>query len=490
MTADGRPFPPPAGGRRTIVERFLRLFTDVRGGEGPTALLLTSNVFLILTAYGFLRVVREPLIRASGGAEVASYSSVAQAAVLLGLVPAYALIAGRVPRRRLINVVTAFFVACLVAFYSLAAAGLKVGVVFWVWLGIFNVMVIAQFWAFANDVYTTEEGKRLFPLVAFGASSGAVLGTWLPGRLQSLVGVLPLLLISAGVLALAVLITNIVDERERRRTEARQPDPLTTGALPAATKQYRAESGVFKTADARYAKESGVQRPVGLTRPPQDEGQSPKSSPGAFALVFRSRYLLLIAMLMLFLNWANTNGEFILRNTVFGLAEKAGGAEGDQIVTSFYSNFYSSVNLLGMLIQLLLVSRIIKYFGVSNALLVLPVIAFIGYGLMAFVPILAAIKWSKTVENATDYSLQNTVRHALFLPTTREEKYAAKQAIDSFFQRAGDTMSAALVFVGTHWIVMRTVHYAIFNMMLVLVWLGLAVLIGRRYKGLAAATRA
>ena len=187
--------------RSSAADRFLRLFSDVRAGESTTALLLVANVFLILTAYYIMRVVREPLIVASGGAEVRSYSSAGQALVLLVLAPAYGWLASRVPRRRLINVVTGIFVACLVAFYAFARAGVPVGVVFYIWVGIFNVMMIAQFWAFANDVYTTDEGKRLFPIGGFGASSGAVLGAWLAGRLAGPLGIHELLLVAAGILA-------------------------------------------------------------------------------------------------------------------------------------------------------------------------------------------------------------------------------------------------------------------------------------------------
>jgi AAA family ATP:ADP antiporter len=212
--------------------------------------------------------------------------------------------------------------------------------------------------------------------------------------------------------------------------------------------------------------------------------------------VFRSRYLLYIALLILLLNGVNTTGEFILRSVVIRSAAEAvaagtaGGLTEGEYIGQFYSRFGTGVNLLGLAIQLFLVSRIFKYFGMQTALLALPVIALGGYALIAFAPVLvlAAVRWVKTAENATDYSLQNTVRHALFLPTTREEKYKAKQAIDSFFWRAGDVMSAVLVFVGTSVLAFQTRHFAMVNLGLVLVWLVLAVLIGRRYRRLAAVT--
>ncbi len=111
----------------------------------------------------------------------------------------------------------------------------------------------------------------------------------------------------------------------------------------------------------------------------------------------------------------------------------------------FYGDFLFTVSLAGVLAQLFLVSRIMKFCGVPASLYFLPVIALTGYSIIAFFPILAFVRWAKVVENSTDYSLQNTARQALFLPTTREEKYKAKAAIDTFFVRFGDVLSAGLV---------------------------------------------
>ncbi len=474
------------------IDRFLKLFTDVRSGESTTVLLLTFNIFMLLTAYYVLKVVREALILTDFGAEMKAYTSAGQVLLLAVLVPAYGALAGKVPRRKLINVVTAICVACLVVFFILGQAGMSLGIVFFLWVGIFNVMIIAQAWAFANDVYTTDEGKRLFPIIGFGASSGAVFGSWLTGVLDS-VSIMQLFLLAAVILGLAVFITNVVDSRERRRTEAHLPDVNTTGTMPAATGQYRAPTGEFRVPQEDYQRESGVFKVVEPDEDVADE--APASTGNAMQLVFRSRYLLLIALLMMFLNWVNTTGEFILGRVVEEAAANAvasgatSGMSETDFIRGFYSSFYSVVNLAGLLIQLFLVSRILKYFGVRIALLILPAIALFGYSLVVLVPVLAAIRWAKTAENATDYSLQNTVRNVLFLPTTREEKYKAKQAIDAFFVRAGDLLSAVVVVVGSNILFFQTQHYAMVNIVLVLVWIGLAVAVGKRYQRLAAAAQ-
>jgi AAA family ATP:ADP antiporter len=214
----------------------------------------------------------------------------------------------------------------------------------------------------------------------------------------------------------------------------------------------------------------------------------PLKKGGAFAMVFRTHYLLLIALLMLVLNWVNTTGEYILGRTVVSAAEQAmasgtaGGLSKEEFIGGFYADFFTVVNIAGLLLQLFVVSRVLKYFGVGVAIMILPLIALGGYLIAAFYPVLAMVRWAKTAENATDYSVQNTVRQVLFLPTTREQKYKAKQAIDTFFVRAGDVLSAVVVFAGTTWLSLSTQGFALFNVALVAAWLVLAVMIGRRYR--------
>ncbi|MBI1722861.1 MAG: hypothetical protein HYR48_03005, partial [Gemmatimonadetes bacterium] len=426
-------------------------------------------------------------------AEVKSYAAAGQALLLLALVPAYGALAARVPRRTLILAVTGFFLVCMVGFYGLAKLDVPVGVPFYLWVGVFSLMVIAQFWSFANDLYTTEEGKRLFPLIQFGMSIGAVAGSWLTGQLIRPFGLYEPLLLAAVMLTAATGITLLVDARERRRTEAARAGALTSGVLPAATAQYRAESGEFKAvvASEAYSKASGQFKVV---KPGASEREEVKATKGAFRLVLQSPYLLPIALLIVLLNWVNTAGGYILDKTVSLAAADAmargaaGGLTEGQVIGEFFSTFQTATNLLSLALQLFVVSRLLKLFGVRVALLVLPVIALAGYTVLAFVPVLALMRWTKTAENATDYSLQNTLRAVLFLPTTREEKYSAKQAIDGFFVRTGDMLHAGLVFVGTTWLAMQPRHFAMVNLVLVAAWLGLAVLIGRRYDRLATAT--
>jgi ATP:ADP antiporter, AAA family len=432
--------------KKNAIERFLALFTEVRAGEGISALALAFNIFVILMAYYLIKPVREALILSSpGGAELKSYASAGQALLLLAAVPAYGWLASRVPRMRLIDTVTLFFAACLVGFYALIAAGAPVAIAFFLWVGIFNLMVPAQFWAFANDVYTPEAGKRLFVLVAFGASSGAVFGSFLADRMIRYVGVYEMLLVAAALLVATLALTHYVSARE--------------------------------LADRAAARAQVSTAPV-----------EPVEPGNAFGFVFRNRYLLLMAVMLLFNNWVNSNGEYILGRIVkqAASAAAAGSPEvhADAFIAAFYAKYFGTVNLVGMLLQLFVVSRVIKYVGVPVAVCLLPLITMGSYFTIVLLPVLGVVRWVKTAENATDYSLQNTVKQVLYLPTTRTEKYKAKQAIDTFFVRAGDVCSAGLVLAGTQLLGFGVKQFALATVALAAVWFVVAIGVGRRFHTL------
>jgi AAA family ATP:ADP antiporter len=416
-----------------LLDRTLSLFTDVRAGEGVGALLLATNVFYLLAFYQVLKIVRDALILSESGAVAASYASAGMAAVLFVFVPAYGALASRVNRVWLISAVTIFFASHLLIFYALGSAGVRIGVAFYIWVGVFNMVAVAQFWAFANDLYTNERGKRLFPLVGIGASLGALVGAGLTAYFFKGMGPYTLMLIAAFGLLVPVVLTIVVHKREGHSQDAKK-----------------------------------------------DESEKPVGGPGGFTLVFGQRYLLLIAMLVLVYNLVNTLGGFMLNTEIEQAATRVAaataGATEEQVraIKASVSGTLSGtvgtyVNLMAFVLQAFFVSRIFKYAGVRNALFILPIIAATGYTSIALIPMLMTVQWTKIFENSTDYSIQNTTRQALFLPTSREAKYKAKQAIDSFFVRFGDMLQAGVVYVGVQ-LALSIRGFAIVNLVLISVW--------------------
>jgi AAA family ATP:ADP antiporter len=432
----------PAPPRRTLLDRCLLLFSEVREGEGLGVVLLAANVFLLLGTYYILKTIREPLILSQpGGAEIKSYAAAAQTALFVLMLPVYGRIGSRCNRMRLIATTTAFFILNLACFFALGMANVGIGIAFYIWVGMFNMFVVAQFWSFANDLYTEEQGKRLFPIAGVGASLGACVGTlfakWLFGHFNPY----EMMAIAAVLLAGYLGITFAVNRRESRRGSA-------AGAKRAA---------------------------------------APLDRKGGFQLILKERYLLLIALAILLMNLVNTNGEYIVSRFVSEGAAHLPKAEQAKFIGQFYGDYFTWVNVLGLVMQTFLVSRLFRWIGVGGALFVLPAIALTGYSMLVLAPALMVIRGVKIFENSTDYSLNNTVRHALFLPTSREAKYKAKAASDTFFVRGGDVVSAGCVFVGTHWLALNVSKMALLNTGLVAVWIGLAVMIRRRHERLTAA---
>jgi ATP:ADP antiporter, AAA family len=437
------------------LDRMLGVFADVHAGEGGTALLLALNVFLILMAYYVLKPVREALVLGEGSPELKSYLSAGQVAVLAVVVPLYGRLVARFPRMRLINVVTLFFAACPVAFYALAALHVRLGIIFFVWIGVFSLMIVAQFWSFANDIYTKDQGERLFAIVGFGASLGAVAGARIADQLIEPIGVYQLMLVGAAILVAQLVLTNYVNVRAGGGSKA-----AATTAAPAAA-----------------------------PAPPKTSGSN------AFSLVMKTRYLLLMGLLLMLLNWVNTTGEYILGSIVKDTVSQtiasgnAAGLSPEQLIGDFYSKYFTYVNALGLLLQLFVVSRVVKYLGVPKAVMILPIISLVAYNVLIFYPMLTAVMAAKVAENSTDYSLNNTVRNMLFLPCTYEEKFSAKQAIDSFFVRMGDVLSAVLVFIGTAVLTLRPRQFALINAIIVFAWLMVAWRVGRQYAVRSEAAR-
>jgi AAA family ATP:ADP antiporter len=420
-------------------ERLLRLITLLRPGEGRSVLLFFSLAFLILVAYYILKTLREPLLLVDASAAMKSYAYAAIAAILLVGVPLYGYVFRRTSKRQLTRWITVFFVTNLLLFYLLGSGGFDIGFAYYVWVGIVALLLTAQFWAYAADTFNPKSGQRLFPVIMLGATLGGLTGPMIAGALFSRIGAWNLMLL-VGVLLLSTL-------------------PLIGSARDAVPPGSRALA------------------PKGPAPPPHVMG--------GFALVFRDSYMLLLACLIVLLNWVNTTGEYILAELVLRHAEARIAADPalskGEIIATVYSQFYFAVNALAVLLQVSLVARLFRWIGVRGALPILPIVAFLGYGLAAFVPVFAIIRVVKVLENSTDYSLMNTARHALFLPLSAAEKFEGKAAIDTFFWRFGDLIQAAVIFAGLRWFEFGVEDFALLNMVLAGIWIVVARKLGVRY---------
>jgi AAA family ATP:ADP antiporter len=426
-----------------------------------------ANVFLILCAYYFIKPLREGWIAISAiselsAMEVKAYSSFGQSILLLFVVSAYSRLADRVSRVKLIRMATLFCMSNLVAFWFLQPGFFLdnlpgTGVLFYLWVGMFGVFIVAQFWAFAADLYAGESGDRLIPLIAIGATAGAASGSWITDQLvgSGLVSSEFLLIAALVPLAASILLTTLADADAASETT---PDTTATETAQQADEPER---------DRR----------------------------GALTLVLGNRYLLAVALITVLMNWVNTNGENLLfrviQETLMSDAATAGVTGEDALrtftrdgTTAFYGNFFFWVNIVALLLQAFLASRLLRYGGFAAVLLLLPVVALISYSTMAIIPILGIVKMMKIAENSTDYSINNTARHVIWLPVKPELKYKGKPTVDSLFARIGDGLAALTVLVGVHVLALETSMFFAFTVLLVALWLIGAVVVIREHRAL------
>jgi len=420
--------------REHPVSFVLQLFGDVRPGEAGTVLLMTLDVFLILTAYYLLKVAREPLILLGGGAEVKSYASFGQTILLVFVSMAYGWLAARTSRMSLITSVTVFFISNLLLFWILGLRHAPIGVPFFLWVGIFNIVTIAQFWSFAADIYTEEQGKRLFPIVGIGSSVGAVGGAWLASPIVKHGTPFTLMIWAAVIFLVALGVTYLVHRREAPKEKAEQKE-------------------------------------------------EPVASGNAFAMVLKDRYLLLFAGMVLALNFVTKTGDYVLDRMLVDAAPAHALAQHvsqTAYIAQFKAHYFQLINTIGVVLQLFIVSRVIKYAGLRAALVLVPLASVGGYGMAFMMPLLTVLFIGRVVESSLDYSLSNTTQQTLWLRTSREAKYKAKQVIDAFCRRGGDAISAGMVWVGVHW-ALGTRGFLAVNVAVTLAWIALAWTIGKRF---------
>lgn len=412
--------------------------------------LLATNLFLILFSYYLLKTVRESwiLVAPEGvfftGPKLKSLATALQALLLLALVPFYARLSKRIEPRRLLLRFTGYFVVCMLGFAL--ALGLSLpyfGFAFYVWLGTFNVAIIAQFWSFATSVFSREEGMKLFPAIGFGATAGGFLGAKAAGSLFSL----GLTLSSIIVLAALILV---------------------------------AHYGIYIWVERLREVESA---PAGQAEPAEERAID------GIRLVLRDAYLRWIVALIVLLSVVNTTGEYLLSEAVVLEAKRALALAGDvdakdftaAFIHEFYSDFYLAVNIAAIVLQVFVVGRLIRLGGIRAALFILPVLSFFAYGLVASSASLMLIKWVKIIENGSDYSVMNTARALLFLPTSEEEKWRARQVVDTIFVRFGDMLS--FILVAAVGLLQLPLTFLVFiNLALVLVWAFAALKVHRGFE--------
>jgi ATP:ADP antiporter, AAA family len=384
--------------------RLSRL-VDARPGETRPALWAFASFFTLLAGYYVLRSLREEMgIR--GGVDNLPWNFTATFGLMLVAVPLYSRLVARVPRARAVPLVYRFFLVTLVGFWALFRAGVApapLARAFFVWVSVYGLFVVSVFWSLLVDLFTTDQGKRLFGLVAAGGSAGAIAGPLCVEFLVGVVGVPDLILVSALLLEASTFSMGRIVRWSRPAAPA--GTPVTSGAAGGAGADGAALGG---------SAWSGV------------------------ALVFRDRYLLGIAFQMLLFTLASTLLYFQTAHLV-----AASGLD-STARTRLFARVDLAVNVAALLTGSLATGRIVSRLGLGAALAFVPALTAAGFAVAAGWPTFWTLAAFQALRRAASYAVERPAREVLYTVVTREERYKSKAFVDTVVYRAGDAGSAWL----------------------------------------------
>jgi len=403
------------------------VWEDMKSEEGKATFRFAVRLFLILFSYYLMKPVREELILDGNGAEVRSYALAGQAALLLFLVPFYSHIIKHLHGDKLFHIVTLFLATNIGVFYFLGSAGMDIGVAFFVWLGIFSVVQISQFWTMVSDYHCVEKGVRLTSYIAIGGSLGAMIGAMVAKTLYLELGAYNLMLVAVVMLIIAVFVPG-------------------------------AKEGLRKDHHDSEADDDSIKHLL-----------------GGLKRVLDVPYLRWIAASVVLLNLINSTGEFILADFV---TAKYSGKE----IGAFYSTFYLYVNIATLVLQAFVVRPLYQVIGVGGALMSLAVFNLLMYMSVLAFPVLAWFAIVKMADNSIDYSVANTTKQILFLPLDRFPRYEGMLAINTFFTRFGDLIQGGIIFLVISVLAMSPMTLVGTNIVLCLLWLFVTVNVSRQFK--------
>jgi ATP:ADP antiporter, AAA family len=425
------------------VKRFFTKIVDVKPDEIHALWLGFVFNFLVLGSYYAIKPVRDD-IGAHNGVQNLWWMFTGTLLVALVANTAFSAIVARMSRRQFIPIVYRFFILNLAIFYLAMhylsnTAQFWVGTAFFVWVsGAFNLFVLTVFWAFMSDVFSPDQGKRLFAFISVGGELGGIVGAFLAGALVKRIGGVNLLVISAIMLEAAAWCVRFFpadfQTRHSKRSAARD--------------------------------DKAAERPVG------------GGIVTGMSHVFRSPYLMAICGFM-FLYAITTTFVY------FQQADITGSQFHDRAArTAFFAHIDTWVNSLTLLVQLFLTGRLLKWIGVGPTLAFLPVLSMIGFIAIGISPVLSLFAVFQVARRAGNFAVTRPAREVLFTVLSREDKYKAKSFIDTFVYRVADQVGAwsysllrwlGLGLTGISWVAVPLTG----------VWFVLSLFLGRKQRALA-----
>src|SRR5579862_1313215 len=415
-----------------------RLFTKiatVEPFEVRAVVLSMLYFFFLFGSYSVIKPVRDAMGTVYG---VAHLQELFTATLLASLVfaPLYSGLVSKIKLSTFLPWVYGFVAVSIVVFYGLFARASDqdrwIAAAFYVWVSTFNMLIISVFWTFMADTFSRTQAKRLFGFVAAGGTLGGIVGPALTTLLATRVGNNNLLLIAAAGFAMTAVVVHMLAGEKSK--------------LMAASTEAQRSSLEHRLAGNPF---------------------------DGFLLLFRSHYLLLLALFLLLMTWISTIVYFQLGD----LISKAFSSHSAR--TQAYARIELVVNCCAVIIQLFGTSRFITRFGVGFGLLLNPIVMVIAFLAIAFSPVLLVLGSMQIVRRVAEYAVAKPTREMLFTVVDQDSRYKAKNVIDTVVYRFGDFSSSWV----SHWILAFGVAgLAIFGVITSAIWFLIAYILGKRYE--------
>jgi len=427
------------------IQTFLtQKLVNVQDGELRAVAWSFLYFFCLLSSYYIVRPMRDEM-GVAGGVENLQWMFSGTFLVMLAAVPLFGWVSSRYERRRFLPYVYYFFILNLALFFVLFRSDIAhayVARAFFIWASIFNLFVVSVFWSFMADIYSNEQARRLFGIIAAGGTTGALAGPVFTASLSLSVGPVNLLLLSALLLGGAVVcVRQLIKWREAQPLAEKSADDMVAEQQPLG-------GGMF----------SGIR------------------------LVLRSPYLMGICLLMLLFTTLATFLYFqqaqIVRDNFSDPAER----------TVVFAGIDFAVNSLTLLFQILITGRLVKWLGLGATLALVPLLLAGGFLLLGMAPVLAVLVVVQVLRRAGNYAIMRPSREMLYVVLGREEKYKAKNFIDTVVYRGGDAVSA-WVYTGLRGLGLSLAQIAYIAVPLALVWTWVAYRLGNRQTAMVADTQ-
>ena len=414
---------------------FLQRLTGVRPEEAPAILWSMLYVVSLFLAYYVLRPIRDEM-GVAGGVDNLPWLFTGTLIAMLVVSPLFALAVRKLPRNQFIALAYHFFAANLALFalvlqFADAQWQVWIGRAFFIWVSVFNLFVVSVFWSFIVDIFDSEQGKRLFGILASGATIGGILGSVLTSLLVTNIGRSWLIIVAVVFLELAIVVSRRLSfaataiEQPGRHRDANKP----------------MGGGIF----------------------------------AGFLHMVRSPYLAGIAVFILLYSITSTFLYFQQASIVqASFPDRAAR-------TAFFANIDLLVNSITLFFQLFVTGRLIARLGIVTTLCILPLISVMGFVALAANPSALVLVVVQVARRAANFAIARPAREILFTSSDREDRYKAKNFIDTVVYRGGDQV-ASWSYAGLLGVGFTLAQMAVVAIPLSVAWLVLSFWLGRTHQ--------